>query len=327
MAQTKKKKTASQDYYAHSLGETADTSSKPMRTNGVKSAPKAAAANSSSSSGKEKAAKKSSKNKSSSKNDASSSKKKQKRRSDKDSATASSPPAKKKKEHKPEPPGSSRASSYMGTDDDSSDEEDSSYSPRENLQMPEVGEEVAILCPPDPPYPEGWYTGVVINVTVAGDDGPKSSNSKVGPKSKKGKVKNFTVHIEWDGGGEEALLNPEWRMKGDAPDKQGRVSHRDAKLRPYFKYWVNRLNHMSEAEKKLSKSRAGKNTRVDPGQKVEWIRCSSPSCGKWRPLPPYMKSSAILETCNSEWYCVLNSWDEAVASCGAPQETGYMPTK
>jgi len=142
-----------------------------------------------------------------------------------------------------------------------------------------------------------------------------------------GKVKDFTLHIEWDGGGEEALLNPEWRMKGDAPDKQGRVSHRDAKLRPYFKYWVSRLNSMSESEKKLSRSRAGKNLRVDPSQKVEWVQCSSQSCGKWRPLPPYMKSSSILESCNGKWYCVLNSWDEAVASCGAPQETGYMPAK
>ena len=43
-------------------------------------------------------------------------------------------------------------------------------------------------------------------------------------------MKNFTLYVEWDGGGEETLLNPEWRMKGDAPDKQGRVSHRDAKV-------------------------------------------------------------------------------------------------
>jgi hypothetical protein len=43
-------------------------------------------------------------------------------------------------------------------------------------------------------------------------------------------AKNFTLYVEWDGGGEAALQNPEWRMKGDAPDKQGRVSHRDAKV-------------------------------------------------------------------------------------------------
>lgn len=84
---------------------------------------------------------------------------------------------------------------------------------------------------------------------------------------------------------------------------------------------------MSESEKKLSRSRAGKNTRIDPDQKIEWIQCSNPNCGKWRPLPPYMKSSEILKSCNNKWYCVLTTWDEAVASCGAPQETGYMPLK
>lgn len=180
----------------------------------------------------------------------------------------------------------------------------------------QIGDEIAIKCPPDPPFPEGWYTGVVTDITIHDEEGASSSSDR---------VDNFTVHIEWDGGGEEAILNPEWRMKSDAPDKQGRVSHRDAKLRPYFKYWVTRLNNMAETEKKLTRSRAGKNTRVDPDQKVEWIQCSDPSCGKWRAIPPYMTSSAILEGCDNKWFCVLNSWDEAIASCGAPQETGYMP--
>ena len=55
------------------------------------------------------------------------------------------------------------------------------------------------------------------------------TNSKAGPQSND-VAKNFTLHVEWDGGGEATLQNPEWRMKGDAPDKQGRVSHRDAKV-------------------------------------------------------------------------------------------------
>ena len=228
----------------------------------------------------------------------------------------------------------------------------------------QIGDEIAVKCPPDPPYPEGWYTGVVTDVIVHGEEDLNASASKGGRnyvrKSARKVKTNFTITVEWDGGGDEEIYNPEWRLKGDAPDKQGRVSHRDAKvghrlfpcqfyivytlvhikcspklltlfsvistqLRPYFKYWVTRLNAMNEAEKKLGRSRAGKNTRVDPDQKVEWIQCSSPSCGKWRPLPSYMKSSAILESCNNKWFCVLNSWDEAHASCGAAQETGYMP--
>lgn len=318
MALTKRKKTTShqsQDLTTLSLGEMSD-SSKP-RSNGGNSAPKMAAAakSSSSSAGKEKPAKKSLK-KQPPKSEVSS-KKKQKRKSDKDGA---SPPPKKKRKGKSE---CARASS-AGTEDGSSDEEDGGSG--KGFQLPGIGDDIAIKCPPDPPYDGGWYSGVVIDVRLHDDEQLVGPNGKAGPKSRsKKKVKNFTIHIEWDGGGEEALFNPEWRMKGDAPDKQGRVSHRDAKLRPYFKYWVTRLNSMSETEKKLSQKRAGKSYRVDPSQKIEWIQCASPNCGKWRPLPPYMKSSAILESCNSKWYCVLNSWDEAFASCGAPQETGYMP--
>ncbi len=49
----------------------------------------------------------------------------------------------------------------------------------------------------------------------------------------------FTLHVEWDGGGVEELKNPDWRMKGDEPDKHGRISHRDAKVnevRPHL--WI-----------------------------------------------------------------------------------------
>ncbi len=82
---------------------------------------------------------------------------------------------------------------------------------------------MAIKCPADPPYPEGWYSGVIIEVTRH-DQGFKLSGKG------KAKSRDFTVHIEWDGGGVEKIRNPEWRMKGDEPDKQGRISHRDARV-------------------------------------------------------------------------------------------------
>jgi hypothetical protein len=89
----------------------------------------------------------------------------------------------------------------------------------------QVGDEVAIKCPPDPPYPEGWYSGVVIEV-VRHDQDFKTSNKG----SKKKSFLDYTVHVEWDGGGVEEIRNPEWRMKGDEPDKQGRISHRDNRV-------------------------------------------------------------------------------------------------
>jgi hypothetical protein len=83
---------------------------------------------------------------------------------------------------------------------------------------------VAIKCPPDPPYPEGWYSGVVIEVIRHDQGGYKSG------KGSKSKSLDYTIHIEWDGGGVEEVRNPEWRIKGDEPDKQGRISHRDARV-------------------------------------------------------------------------------------------------
>ena len=49
-------------------------------------------------------------------------------------------------------------------------------------------------------------------------------------KGKKKSSLDYTVHVEWDGGGVEEIRNPEWRMKGDEPDKQGRISHRDNRV-------------------------------------------------------------------------------------------------
>ena len=108
---------------------------------------------------------------------------------------------------------------------------------------------------------------------------------------------------------------------------------------------------------------------------VEWIRCSNPTCGKWRALPPYLTSAQVVgptvqcwstarnsndsgDTCvdvntgmppdnrnqhqimqqkqkdqipvplvGGKWYCVLNYWDESVASCGAPQETRFLEVR
>jgi hypothetical protein len=46
------------------------------------------------------------------------------------------------------------------------------------------------------------------------------------------------------------------------------------------------------------------------------VSASYPTCGKWRALPPGMNTEVLGDT----FYCVMNSWDEGQASCGAPQE-------
>ena len=64
---------------------------------------------------------------------------------------------------------------------------------------------------------------------VKHDQGQKSGEGSKSIGSKKQSL-DYTVHVEWDGGGVEEIRNPEWRMKGDEPDKQGRISHRDARV-------------------------------------------------------------------------------------------------
>ena len=53
-------------------------------------------------------------------------------------------------------------------------------------------------------------------------------------------------------------------------------------------------------------------------RQVEWVQCENASCNKWRKLPPHMSMSDLPD---SAWYCSMNSWDPARASCDAPEET------
>mmetsp|Transcript_15163 Transcript_15163/g.37161 ORF Transcript_15163/g.37161 Transcript_15163/m.37161 type:complete len:1484 (+) Transcript_15163:310-4761(+) len=47
---------------------------------------------------------------------------------------------------------------------------------------------------------------------------------------------------------------------------------------------------------------------------VEWVQCEK--CEKWRKLPPYMSADELPD----KWYCSLNTWNEASASCDAAED-------
>ncbi|KAK8808774.1 hypothetical protein WA588_004416 [Blastocystis sp. NMH] len=64
------------------------------------------------------------------------------------------------------------------------------------------------------------------------------------------------------------------------------------------------------------------NLFVDPDTGDRWIRCQNPFCGKWRYLPPEIDVPEGL------WFCIMNTWDESVASCDCPQlEEATVPSK
>lgn len=84
----------------------------------------------------------------------------------------------------------------------------------------------------------------------------------------------------------------------------------DVRLRRYLEGWVSRLKKIDAAEKRAIKDGATKRKRP------EWITCSG--CGKSRAVGRFVDGGEL--AVDGAWYCVLNTWDEALASCDAPEE-------
>lgn len=142
---------------------------------------------------------------------------------------------------------------------------------------------------------------------------------------------------------DEKKLPPKWycsmnkndpeRARCSAPEEDYDTPHTaesvaDARTRKHLRVWVRRLKGNEEYEARQptltrGKKRAAVATNKDNAAAYEWVRCCNPSCGKWRAVLRFMdaKTNVVDRTNESgEWYCVMNNWDEKVASCAAPQE-------
>lgn len=115
--------------------------------------------------------------------------------------------------------------------------------------------------------------------------------------------------------------DPEESYEKEAPVKPDT----DVKLRYFFKIWLKKLRCSDKAETKLAPSTLtrGRRRQLD----LEWIRCCNPQCGKWRSTLRGMDTSEVLKRLKkkkwgvkSTWFCSMNTWDETLASCAAPQE-------
>jgi hypothetical protein len=53
---------------------------------------------------------------------------------------------------------------------------------------------------------------------------------------------------------------------------------------------------------------------VDDAENLEWVQCEK--CEKWRKLPPHISADELPDV----WYCELNTWNPASASCDAPED-------
>ena len=65
----------------------------------------------------------------------------------------------------------------------------------------------------------------------------------------------------------------------------------------------------------------GQNSHPISGQNVvnniNWVRCEKRDCKKWRKVPGNIDVSKFPE----KWYCYMNSWNQDLATCDAPEES------
>ena len=119
------------------------------------------------------------------------------------------------------------------------------------------------------------------------------------------------------------------RARCSAPEEEYETPHTpesaaDARTRKHLRVWVRRLqcNEAYESRQPTLTRGRKKATASSSKEPYEWVRCCNQSCGKWRAILRMMdaKGSVIERTSDGEWYCVMNMWDEKMASCAAPQE-------
>jgi len=137
---------------------------------------------------------------------------------------------------------------------------------------------------------------------------------------------------------DEKKLPPKWycsmnkndpeRARCSAPEEEYEQpntpeSQADARTRKHLRIWVRRLQCNEAYESRQPTMTRGKkrNAITNSKEPYQWVRCCNPSCGKWRSLLRCMDAKSVLDrTTDGVWYCVMNTWDEKIASCAAPQE-------
>jgi hypothetical protein len=120
------------------------------------------------------------------------------------------------------------------------------------------------------------------------------------------------------------------RARCSAPEEEYETSHTpesaaDSRTRKHLRVWVRRIQCNEAYESRQPTLTRGKKRNAvssNCNNPYEWVRCCNPSCGKWRALLRIMdaKVNVVDRTTDGEWYCVMNNWDEKMASCAAPQE-------
>ncbi|CAM9369044.1 unnamed protein product [Chrysoparadoxa australica] len=102
------------------------------------------------------------------------------------------------------------------------------------------------------------------------------------------------------------------------PPKLSEEAIRANNLGRFLANWVKRLKCAEKAEQRMPSSVTTRGKSKRQGELL-WLQCCNPNCGKWRATLRPVDALRMRQP----WYCVMNTWDESLASCAAPQETVY----
>jgi len=123
-------------------------------------------------------------------------------------------------------------------------------------------------------------------------------------------------------------------LRNSCEDSEEDYEQVDSNLKSFFKLWVKKLKNADRAESRLISSIGTRGVNKKKRTEVDWIKCSNPTCGKWRSVLRSIETTSMMQRLNGtrwgksksadmQWFCSMNTWDESQASCGAAQEPLY----
>ena len=116
-------------------------------------------------------------------------------------------------------------------------------------------------------------------------------------------------------------MNPDpKRNRCDAPEQDYSSKHlslEERRMQGAMHAWVQRLKKIDAAEDRAVELGLAR-PKKRKAHEAEYIQCCNPACGKLRVVADYVDGAALAH--KGPWFCVMNTWDEAMASCAAPEE-------
>jgi CW-type Zinc Finger len=141
--------------------------------------------------------------------------------------------------------------------------------------------------------------GVVVKAEDQSESGSEENKSEKKRRGKKGKVIQQQQHKE------------QQQQQQQSPQQEPDTTESQAES----------TAPVGDPPKKKKRGRPPRNTTSSSSQdnrdadNVEWVQCEK--CSKWRKLPADLSADELPDV----WVCSMNSWNPAVASCKASEET------